>query len=183
MQSMMRTYTYRDGLQSERLRTRFLGPGDVIPWSEFFRDEEALEFFPMIEGNTPEEKSQWWIDRQMARYRENRFGLQALHHRETNELIGQCGLLLQVVDGVEEVEVGYDILRPYRCQGYAAEAAKLFIDKAFQNLADSVISLIDPRNIPSQRVAGKNGLSKEKLTIWSDCLLFVYRITREQWSR
>ncbi|CAN5544418.1 hypothetical protein BH23BAC1_BH23BAC1_35930 [soil metagenome] len=78
------------------------------------------------------------------------------------EFIGKCGLLTQEVDGIKEIEVGYHIMKKYRRQGYAPEAAKLFFDYALRNyLTISMISIIDIRNIKSQRVAEKNGLRKK----------------------
>jgi hypothetical protein len=54
-------------------------------------------------------------------------------------------------------------MKKYRRQGYAPEAAKLFFDYALRNyLTISMISIIDIRNIKSQRVAEKNGLRKKK---------------------
>jgi RimJ/RimL family protein N-acetyltransferase len=119
------------------------------------------------------------MDKQLNRYAKNLFGLQALIDKRTNEFIGQCGLLLQEVDGRQEVEVGYHILRKHWGKGYAPEAARLFIDFAFEkNLSNSVISIINSKNIKSQRVAQKNGLIKENQTSWRNMDVFIYRVQR-----
>ena len=174
---MLNDYYYRDQLQSARLRTRFITTEDVIPWQEFFNDPEAIELFPNFGLNTIEERAQHWIDRLLARYRENRYGLQMLIDKQTNSLIGQCGLLLQEVDGIQELEVGYHIIKKYWGKGYAPEAARLFLDFAVEHdLADSVISIIDIRNAKSMRVADKNGLLRDKQTRWMDLDVFIYRI-------
>ena len=176
---MLNAYYYRDQLESQRLRTRFITAEDVIPWTEFFNDPEAIELFPTFGLNTIEERVQHWIDRQLARYRENRYGLQMLIDKQTNSLIGQCGLMLQVVDGIQELEVGYHIIKKYWGKGYAPEAARLFLDFAVEHdLADSVISIIDIRNDKSMRVAEKNGLSRDKQTRWLDMDVFIYRIQK-----
>ena len=113
---------------------------DSIAWAEFFKDPEAVEFMSKFLLASPEETAKHWITRQITRYKENRFGLQALIHKTTNEFIGQCGLLKQEVDGKDELEVGYHIFRKYWGQGFAPEAAKMFIDYAFtNNLAYSII--------------------------------------------
>jgi [ribosomal protein S5]-alanine N-acetyltransferase len=44
-----------------------------------------------------------------------------------------------------------------------------------------VISLIHPDNIPSRRVAEKNGMRLEKETVYRGFRTFVFAITREQW--
>ena len=179
---MYSTLPYPDGLETSRLRTRFLTPEDQVPWTEFFKDPEAVALFPDAGIASPQERANQWIERQLTRYRENRFGLQVLLEKKTGAFIGQCGLLAQEVDGMAELEVGYHIFRKYWGQGYAPEAACLFIDLAFERyLAESVISIIDVRNVNSQRVAEKNGLQREKQTRWSGLDVYIYRIERNSW--
>ena len=170
-------YTYRDGLESQRLGTRFLKPEDATSWQEFMNDPRATEFFPASFFPEDIAPASFWIDSQLARYSSKRFGLQALVKKDTGEFVGQCGLLLQEVDGLQELEVGYHILPRYWGKGYAPEAAKLFIHHVFeQQLSDSVISIIDARNIKSQRVAEKNKLILDKKTNWRSIEAFIYRI-------
>lgn len=178
----MQNYIYHDQLTSERIITRYLTLEDIPIWEEFFEDEEAVEFLFLqsLGLNSNFEISAHIIEKQIARYAENRYGLQVLLHKSTNEFIGLCGLLAQEVDGVNEIEVGYHIFKKYWKQGYATEAAKLFIDYAFAyNLATSIISVIDLANIKSRRVAEKNGLKIDKLTKWLDDEdVYIYRIER-----
>jgi len=177
---MSADYKYEDHLETKRLFTRFLTSEDIFIWTNFFNDKEAVELFPTFGLNTNEERAKNWIDKSIARYQENRFGLQALIDKQSNDFIGQCGLMEQVVDGETEIEVGYHIFKKYWGRGYAPEASRAFIDYAFRNdLTDSVISIIDTRNIKSQRVADKNGLKKVKQTNWSGIDVFIYRIQRK----
>lgn len=170
-------------LESDRIITRRLTKDDVDKWMEFFSEKEAVQFFPDTGIKSNQERAVEWIDRQIDRYNKNTYGLQALIDKNTNELIGQCGLLLQVVDGQTELEVGYHILKKYWGQGLAPEAARLFIDYAFAHgLAESVISIIDKRNISSKKVAQKNGLELEKQTLWKNLEVEIFRITLNQWK-
>jgi len=176
-------FVYWDGLQTDRLFTRFLTIGDIPAWTDFFKDKEAIEFLSTFGYNSNEEMSRFWIEKQINRYKENRFGLQALIHKQTQAFIGQCGLITQAIDGKTEMEIGYHVFKKYWGQGFATEAAKCFIDYAFtNNLAPSIISIIDINNIKSQRVAGKNGLVKERQTRWAHHDVFVYRIYKENWQ-
>ncbi|TKK64930.1 GNAT family N-acetyltransferase [Ilyomonas limi] len=180
---MKASYTYHDGLQTDRLITRFLTPQDIPLWAAFFKDKEAIEFLSTFGFNSNLNMSTYWIEKQLLRYKENRYGLQALIHKKTKAFIGQCGLITQEIDGILEVEVGYHIIKKYWGQGYAPEAARCFIDYAFtNNIASSVISVIDINNTKSQRVAAKNGLVKEKQTTWAYHNVYVYRIGKEQWQ-
>lgn len=177
---MVTSYTYRDHIETVRLLTRFLTPEDITLWADFFKDKDALEFFPAFNFTTNEEIAKWWIEKQLTRYQQKQFGLQALINKETKELVGQCGLLTQEVDGVTEVEVAYHVFKKYWGQGFAPEAARVFIDYAFQNnVADTVVSIIDVRNVKAQSVAVKAGLSREKQTRWSDHDVYIYRIRKE----
>jgi [ribosomal protein S5]-alanine N-acetyltransferase len=179
----MRAFKYNDHLESNRLSTRFLTTKDILIWTNFFKDKEAVELFPTLGLTSNRDRARHWIHKQLKRYKENSFGLQALIDKKTNEFIGQSGIMKQEVDGITEIEVGYHIFKKFWGQGYAPEAAKLFINYAFENkLADSVISIIDIRNIKSQIVADKNGLKREKQTRWSDLDVFIYRMEKQNWK-
>jgi len=171
-------YQYKDHLQSDRLITRFLKDEDAVQWSSFFQDKEATELFPAFLLKPGDDPAVHWISRQRDRYAGNRYGLQGLIEKTSGDLIGQCGLLLQEVDGIPELEVGYHIIKRYWGNGYAPEAARLFLDYALRVLqAPSVISIIDVRNVKSQRVAEKNGLKPEKQTQWNGLDVYIYRST------
>jgi len=84
----------------------------------------------------------------------------------TGQPVGQVGLLIQNVQGVEEKEVGYLIHRQYWCRGFATEAALACRDYAFDALnRRRVIALIRPENVPSRSVAAKLGMQVEPYTI------------------
>lgn len=168
---------YQDKLESKRIITRKLTLDDITVWFEFLNDKQSTEFLPAFGITDNKERAEIWIEKQIGRYNDNRYGLQALLDKQTGEFLGQCGLLTQEVDGITETEVGYHIFRKHWGKGYAPEAAKLFIDYAFDNnLTDSVISIIDVNNLKSQKVAGKNGLIREKQTKWNELDVFIYRI-------
>lgn len=173
---MINDFKYQDKLQSERSRTRFLNAGDVETWAEFFKQEEAVKLFPSVFVAHGENNSKVWVNRQIERYNTGLYGLQAITTKTTNVFAGQCGLLKQEVDGMVETEVGYHFFKQHWGQGYAPEAAKLFIDFAFSNGVKSVVSIIDVRNTNSQRVAEKNGLTIDKKTTWGGLDVFIYRI-------
>jgi ribosomal-protein-alanine N-acetyltransferase len=179
----MENYIYEDNLQSERLMTRNLNESDILTWEEFFEDREAVEFLYLssLGLNSNNEYSTHMIKKQLERYKEKRFGHQVLIDKKTKKFIGICGLLAQEIDGKKEIEVGYHILKKYWGQGYATEAAKLFIDYAFKNeLANSIVSVIDIENFKSQKVAEKNGLTIDKKTKWLDNEdVFIYRIIKD----
>jgi ribosomal-protein-alanine N-acetyltransferase len=173
---------YKDNLRSDRLITRFLTKGDAAAWLEYCSDPEATRYTSMA-GKTPEELAEFWMERALTRYANGLFGLQGLYEKETGELVGHCGLITQEVNGQKEIEIGYHLLRRHWGKGYASEAAKLFRDYGFQNnVADSIVSIIHPLNIPSQRVALRNGMILvDAGADFRGEEYFLYRITKEEW--
>ena len=106
-------YIYEEHLQSPRLITRKLTMDDIEPWTEFFADKEAIEYFPSGQIESDKARSQQWIAKQLDRYANNRFGLQALIDKEHNRFIGQCGLLEQQVEGKTEIQLNHKYYSPY----------------------------------------------------------------------
>jgi RimJ/RimL family protein N-acetyltransferase len=83
--------------------------------------------------------------------------------KDGGQFIGECGLTVQVVDGVDEIEVGYHLLPAYQGRGYATEAAAACRAAAQETFGfDRVIAVINPDNVPSRRVAERIGLQPEK---------------------
>jgi [ribosomal protein S5]-alanine N-acetyltransferase len=106
----------------------------------------------------------------------------AVIHRRDNRLIGYCGFFHQRVDETNEIEIGYRLHPAYWGQGLATEAARAVRDHAFADLKlPRVISLIDPGNLPSRRVAEKNGMKLEKQTVFRGYPTLVFAITRDRW--
>lgn len=174
---------YPPMLLTERIMVRPLSLEEVPHWTEFLNNAEATALFPPDMQPSPD-RAQQWIERQLQRYITGQYGLAALIHRETGEFLGQCGLLAQVIDDQAELEVGYHLMPQHWHQGYATEAARAFRDWGFEHgLADSIISIINRLNLPSQAVATRNGMQREKATVWREIEVYVYRITRQAWER
>lgn len=171
---------YLQQRETDRLIIRPLTMQDEPAWNEFTMDEEATKYFP-TEWKLMPQSAKEWIQFQQKRYRENKYGLQALVDKWTGKLIGQCGLLAQHVDGVDELEIGYHLMREYWGHGFAIEAASAWKSWAFEaGLADSIVSIIEITNTPSQRVAERNGMSREKQTVYYEQDVFIYRVSRKE---
>ena len=100
--------------------------------------------------------------------------------KSTGEMIGDCGITLQEVDGESLLEIGYHLRRDLWRQGLASEAARACRDYGFSELnAESFISLIRPDNVPSRRVAESSGMTVWKQTAHAGMPHLVYRVERE----
>ena len=170
-----------EGLESERLRYRGFTVDDFDVLLPFFQSKEATEFYHL--DRSPEEFCKGWIERLLRRYEDDGFGLCAMIEKSTGQFVGQCGLLKQIVDKTNELEIGYGLLPAFWSNGFATEAAKFFRDYVFQNqMADSIISIIDINNINSQKVAYRNGMQIDKKTKFKSFEVYIFRITFSQWK-
>jgi len=162
--------------ESERLQYRKLERSDFETWLSFHQDPRSTEHWEGMPDD-PIEACNHWFDKAFHRYENQLGGMNVLISKETGEFIGQCGLLKQTVDGIQELEIGYSILPKYWKQGYAIEAAQKC--KAFaieHDLASSLISIIHVENIPSQKVAIKNGMRLDKTTVFNENPSHIFRI-------
>ena len=90
-----------------------------------------------------------WIARNIDRYRIFGFGLWAVCLRATGEMIGDCGLTMQLIGDQIKPEIGYHIRADHQRRGYAAEAAKAVRDWAFENTPFNILySYMKHTNIP-----------------------------------
>jgi [ribosomal protein S5]-alanine N-acetyltransferase len=161
-------------LETKRLILREMTLRDVDDLLEVFSDPEAMQFYPQPFDR---QMTQTWIERNIQRYAQHGFGLWAIILKENGKLIGDCGLVVQEVGGVEEIEVGYHVHRDLWGKGLATEAAQACRDYGFSQLGfDKLISLINPANIASRRVAEKNGMRLLKEVEWQNKPTCIYAV-------
>ena len=135
---------------------REINQDDFIALSKILQDEETMYAY---NGAFSDEETQEWLDKQIARYKKYGFGLWALILKETDEMIGQCGITVQPWKDTEVLEIGYLLRKDYWHKGLATEAAQRCKEYAFDNLnAEEVCSIIRDTNIASQNVAARNGM-------------------------
>ena len=105
------------------------------------------------------------------------FGMWGVFEKSTGALVGRVGF--HQPDGWPDFELGWTIGRNWWGKGYAPEAAKRCLDYAFDEMGrDRVISLIDPQNLSSIRVAEKLGQKVEGEFQLGEHLLLVYAARR-----
>jgi ribosomal-protein-alanine N-acetyltransferase len=165
-------------LETPRLILREFSPDDVDALARVLSDPETMRFYPVPFDCTGVED---WIARNLRRCAKDGHGLWAMVSKANGELIGDCGLVVQEVDTKNEVEIAYHVRRDLWNQGLATEAARACRDFGFARLpVDRLISIIRPENLPSIRVAEKNGLTPWKEVVRVGFLHVVYSIRKDQ---
>ncbi len=168
------------GHQTERLSFRLLTPDDFDIWVPLFKEKNVALFLGLDVTLSPTGLCKAWFDKAFNRYENDLGGMNVLIDKQTNQFIGQCGILVQTVDDVERLEVGYSILPKFWNQGYAFEAANTCKNYAFENnFTDSLISVVHIDNIGSEKVAIKNGMTFEKRT---EDVFNVFSIDKKDWK-
>ena len=168
-------------LETERLILRYLTADDVDAIFAVIGDAEAMKYYTQPFSR---DDAQRWIDRSLERYRTDGYGLFAVVLKSSGEVIGNCGLMRQEVEDESMLEVGYHIRRDHWGKGYATEAARGCMEYAFRQLAaKKIISLIVPENLPSRRVAERNGMQAERQVMFHERPHLMYSVAREDYGQ
>lgn len=166
-----------EGQHSERLNYRKLEDNDFSWWMEFSSDSNSTRFFGFPENLTSSEFCRLWFTKIFDRYKNDLGGHNVLVEKITGKPVGMCGLLVQEVDGIKELEIGYSLHPNFRGRGFASEAARKCRDFAFENnFADSLISIVHVDNTASAKVALRNGMKLEKTTVYKEMPVNIFRI-------
>ena len=143
-------------LETERLFLREMDWNDYDALYGVLADTEIMRHYPYT---FDEARVTDWIERNVNRYRINGFGLWAVCLKGSGEMIGDCGLTLQTINGNELPEIGYHIHRDFQRRGYAKEAAKAVLDWVFRNTDyPALYSYCKYTNEPSIRTAESIGM-------------------------
>jgi len=166
-------------LETERLILRPFCEEDVDAMAELFANPGFMRF--SLGAFTERKKTVDFIEKVMNLDRASMPSQFAVVLHGEHALIGYCGFHHHPeVPG--EIEIGYRLHPDYWNRGLITEAARAVRDHGFADLGlPRVISLVHPENIPSRRVAEKNGMTVEKEIMFRGFPALVYAITREQW--
>ena len=147
-------------LETERLRLRMFRENDLEAYARICADPGVMQY--LGEGKPLTRPEAW---RQMAmiigHWHLRGYGLWAVEERATCALVGRIGLFNP--EGWAGLECGWMLARPYWGKGYATEGALASVAHGFGELGlEQVISLIDPRNTASVRVAQRLDMTRDR---------------------
>jgi RimJ/RimL family protein N-acetyltransferase len=160
-------------LNTERLILRMLQESDFEEYAAIHVDDEVTRFTARTHLDRP---AAW---RHLAfivgHWHLRGFGMWGVFERETGKLVGRVGF--HQPEGWPAFELGWTMGRASWGKGYAPEAARRCLDYAFNEMGrDHVISLIDPLNANSIRVAEKLGETVEGEFTFEGHKLLIYGI-------
>jgi len=168
-------------IETDRLILREMNEDDFDALYAVLADSENMKHYPY---NFDEDRVREWIRKNIERYKVFGFGLWAVVLKETGEVIGDCGLTMQIINGHIKPEIGYHIRRDCQRRGYASEAARAVRDWAFINTPFNFIySYMKSTNVASSRTAIAYGCSLvDEYEDENKEIIKVYAISRDEWE-
>jgi [ribosomal protein S5]-alanine N-acetyltransferase len=146
-------------IETPRLILRHLTLEDTEALAAIYADPIVMEFF---HNTRSRQETRQKIENTIQSYQQYGLGTWATIYKLNNQLIGRCGLIPHIIDR-PELEIAYLLAKDYWGRGLATEAAGAIRDYGFEKIGcNRLISLINPGNIASQKVALKTGLTYEK---------------------
>ena len=120
-----------DTLETERLTLREMRRSDVDGLYLLFSDPLLMRFWLPFDWSGTEQ----WVERNLRRYEQDGFGLWTLVLKSSGEVIGDCGMITQEIEGAKATEIGWHVRRDLWRQGLATEAARAGRDYGFDRWA------------------------------------------------
>lgn len=167
-------------LQTPRLTLRPFREADVDFMAQLFANPDFMRF--SLGVFTQRKQTIAFVQKVIGWDRAGIPSQFAVVRRGEDSIIGYCGFFYHPEHGIEDIEIGYRLHPDYWNRGLITEAARAVRDQGFRDWKLSrVISLIHPENIPSRRVAEKNGMKLEKEIVFRGLPTQVFALSREEW--
>lgn len=162
-------------LETQRLILRDFRQNDVDRLAPILANPRVMQFSPT--GILSALQTQEKVDGFISSYKIFGFGKWAIVFKETNELIGYCGIAVEQIDNVYEREIGYRLDPEFWGRGLATEAASATIQYGFTQLKlPYILGVVERANRASVKVLEKLGMSYERETIFYGVKMEVYRL-------
>lgn len=121
-----------------------------------------------------ETAQQYTKEKLIASYTKFGFGMYAVKLKETQELIGMCGLVKR--DNLEYADIGYAFLPEFTGQGYAIESAKAVLDYANNTLQlHPLLAIVTPGNASSIRLLDKLNFTFQRSIVQNGDELLLFK--------
>lgn len=149
-------------LETDRLILRQVAPEDASSLLKYLSSKDVtkhmgLEPFKTIDDALDEIS---WYQSILEKKTGIRWGITL---KDQGEVIGSCGFL-NMVSKHHRAEIGFELSKDYWGQGIAGEALKAVSEYGFEHMdLQRIEALIEPPNIPSQKLTERHGFVREGL--------------------
>ena len=170
-------------LETERLLLRQVIIDDLEQWAKgVFADPDAMRYMPKREM-TPLARAERAMNNFNRYWTQHGLGAWGVTDKKNGQFLGSCYLEPPEDSGTGDVELGYDLAKPFWGQGIATEAARAAVRFSFENNnLERIVAIVVPENIGSWRVLEHIGFIYEKKAHIYDVDVVYYAITREQFQ-
>lgn len=149
-------------IETERLVLRKVTSEDAKSIFKYLSNKEVMKYV----GLEPYKSEEDTLD-EIAWYQsilEKKTGIRwGITLRDQGEVIGSCGFL-NTISQHYRTEIGFELSNEYWGQGIAREAIQAVIQYGFKSLGfNRIEALIEPPNIPSQKLVERIGFFREGL--------------------
>lgn len=149
-------------LETERLTLRRLSTDDAEFVLALLNEPSFLRYIGDRGVRNLEEAADYILNRLVASYERNGFGLYLVELKEGRIPIGISGLVKR--DTLPDADIGFAFLPAYWCKGYAVESAAAVMNYAREVLGlTRIVAITSPDNEASERLLGKIGLRFERM--------------------
>jgi RimJ/RimL family protein N-acetyltransferase len=177
-------------IETQRLILRTEAPGDQAVFAQYMNTAAVREH---LRGVQEPHEIEAGFARMAACMAQNGFGFMVMQHKESGDVIGNCGFKLvddRILTMQGDMEIGWSLREDYWRQGYAYEAAYACLDHAFIRLhAQHIVAITSERNVASWRMMEKLGLTRRADLDFTDAQYppednpaIVYWIERDTWK-
>jgi RimJ/RimL family protein N-acetyltransferase len=166
-------------VETSRLRLRPLQASDAEPFMEIHQDPEVIKY--VLLGAAPGGITVAWrnIAMMIGHWHLRGYGPWAVSEKSTGQVIGRVGLWNP--EGWPGIELGWIIRRSHWDHGFATEASRAALEWAWKNIdTDHIISVIQPDNVRSIRVAEKIGERFERADVLNEANVHIYGVLRNR---
>lgn len=165
------------GIETARLQLRQFTLDDFDNLFRLYSDAEVMRYLSL----RTREQTQASLHKHIQHWQQHNFGMWAVIHKDSNKLIGRCGL--GFLENTPEVELGYVFDKSYWNMGLGTEASQATLQYGFGELKlDRIVAIAKPENIASIRVIQKVGMKYQKNAHYYGHDVVYYAISRSEWQ-
>ena len=158
-----------------RLLLRPFETADLDEIAALYGDPEVMRFI----GVRSREESAQKLQHMISEFSERGFGMFAVIDRREKRFIGRCGI--QTLESTGLLELGYTFVKNAWGKGYATEASKAVLQKAFGEWGlDELVAIAVPENFASIHVMEKLGMKYDRAETFYGRYCKLYSIVKKK---